>query len=176
MAGLNYLEYDATLLIIMSLISTITATIVGGILANRKERRVGRWILASIFLGWIAVIVLACMKTSPEPQYNAPLKSCPHCGDTLKAGECGVCGFKDKNYHVVFYKQERTSSATVSKCPQCNEILKSGSCDMCGYRDPKYHFTQKSAIPQKTIPSYQCASCGETINTSRCPYCGWEKK
>ena len=169
-----------TWLSVVVIFLNIMAIAMSGILAGKKARSIGGWIIGGFFLGWIAVIILACLEDLSVPKYYAADKTCPTCGDMLKYGMCGMCGYKDPNGHVPFYQKKSVAPQAPKRCPQCNEIMKSGACDMCGYKDETYRPVSKANISnrveQKTIPPYQCASCGETINTTRCPYCGWEKK
>ena len=92
---------------IRSIISGIIATIVCAVLADRKGRRVGGWIVGGLLLGWVGVIILACLSNQSihpnstrvvEKHYyhnqsmNTHRWRCDNCGQMISADPCPFCG------------------------------------------------------------------------------------
>ncbi len=106
--------FDGTYMAI-SWISTIAAMIVSGILANKKSRSVVGWVIGAFFLGWIGVIIVACLSDKSyanyvPPSYQQPYqqpyqqqqgapygirKACPKCGNLMQGNRCSMCGHKE---------------------------------------------------------------------------------
>ena len=142
--------------IVSSVTSSIAAIVVCGVLADRKGRSVGGWIVGAIFLGWIAVLILALIQNLPVSTRRISTGREP------------------------FYKIKEKEHDVHKRCPQCGEIVKSATCEMCGYTNKLFdaHPTIQVSptIKKPNESSHKCVECGEMINTKQCPYCGWRDK
>ena len=151
----------------ISLISTIISVVVAAKMASNKSFNVGGWVVCAIFLGWIAVIIIACIpsKVSSAPKYdlapNQPFYKrdikivCPNCGAyaTGNAVFCDMCGTK--------LNRPPVKPTHISDTPNTSDILST---------------TAKKTIPIAKIEKYNCDGCGELIDTVQCPWCGRRKK
>ena len=73
--------------------STIAAMIVSGIIANKKGRSVVGWVLLAGLIGWIAVIIVACLASLYVPRAMPnPLFPCIQCQQPIRSTKCPYCG------------------------------------------------------------------------------------
>ncbi|MBR2321809.1 MAG: DUF4190 domain-containing protein [Clostridia bacterium] len=104
----NDLESSITFIVVISilaLILNIVATVICGIMAARKERSVGGWIVGGIFLSWIALIILACLPSNASEYrgntgYTPIIRkyqpyTCMNCKHTTDTRTCGFCNFSN---------------------------------------------------------------------------------
>ena len=102
-------------MIFIVIVSIAAQLILCAVIADKKSRSVGGWIVGGMFLGWIAVIILCCLS---DLSYNyvpagksicdVPLPKeteiaridkyrCAHCGELIDTEQCPWCGkYKDK--------------------------------------------------------------------------------
>ena len=92
-------------------ISAIAAIIVSAIIADRKGRSIGAWIFGGLVLGWLAVIILACLSN----QRSAPAPT----------------RIIEKYYY--HNEAEQSSSPTHHwRCHNCNHMITKDPCPFCG--------------------------------------------
>lgn len=154
----------------ISIISSVISVIVAAKIASNKCFNVAGWVVCAIFLGWIGVIIVACVPSgaSSRPKYDqAPNKTfystdlkivCPNCGSYATGNEafCDMCGTKLNRPP----KRPNGSRTDVSGSDS-KEILTT---------------TAKKTIPIPKVEKYHCDGCGELIDTLQCPWCGRKKK
>ena len=143
---------------IFSLISTIAAIIVATIIAKKKGRS-GGWGWLALLIGWIAVIIVACLPSenkSTSTTYGLNYKptttqtrwTCLYCNESNhpNATACTTCG-KEK---VVGWK-----------CTNCNSVntAKSLFCSNCGNSKQNKWKCKECNILNDPNNSY-CNNCG----------------
>lgn len=126
------------------IISTIVSIIVASVLADKKGRSVGGWIVGTLFLGWLAVIILALL-SDESPQYP-------------------------RGHKQPFYTQQKRENSK-NRCSNCGAEVKNGVCTFCK-KGNTLTLPPKPNPSVKKVTPFRCKECGETINTSICPYCG----
>ena len=105
---------------ILSIISGIIATIVCAVLADRKGRSVGGWIVGGLLLGWVGVIILACLSNqSIHPNSTKVVEK--------------------HYYHNQSMNEENTEQISVKsspthrwRCHNCNQLISADPCPFCG--------------------------------------------
>lgn len=132
---------------------------IAGVLASKKGRSVGKWILLSLLMGWLAVIILAFLQDLTVREVN-----------------------HESTRKDFFLKREGLSSDFNKICMKCGNTLTNGSvCDMCGFSNNiKTASNQTKNLSKKDTPTpkiekYKCRECCEIIDTIRCPWCGAKK-
>ena len=102
-------------------ISNIVAVICSAILADRKGRSVGGWIFGGVMLGWIAVIILACLS---DQSTHFPPKQ-----------------IVEKHYYYNQSIEQRTTKQIPTKetfsihrwrCHNCRNMIDVDPCPFCG--------------------------------------------
>lgn len=101
----------STIIVAVAFVSLILQFVIGAILANKKGRSIGWWLVGVFLLGWIAVIILAFLpslkpsKHLSEPSYKPSTtwseyisSSCKRCGAKIKPSlsYCEKCGYPTK--------------------------------------------------------------------------------
>lgn len=92
-------------LYLIAFVSSSASIAFCGVMAARKNRSIGGWIVGGIFLGWIAVIILAFLP-SDASEYNGnsgytPIirkyqpYTCMNCKHTTNTRTCGFCNFSN---------------------------------------------------------------------------------
>ena len=56
--------------VLLAIASTVACCIITYKLAEKKGKNGGLWLVLSLFIGWIATIIVACL--DPEPDFNNP--------------------------------------------------------------------------------------------------------
>ena len=95
-----------TILSVLSVVSVIVCLILCAKIADSKGRSVGGWIAGGIFLGWIAVIILAVLPSNaydykPGSSGSSSLVrkyqpyTCFNCHNTIDTRTCTVCHFSN---------------------------------------------------------------------------------
>ena len=105
---------------IVSVISSIIAVIVSAILADRKGRSVGGWIFGGLILGWIAVIILACL--SDQSTYS-------HSTQIVEKY------YYHQSTEPIITQQtskEKSSSTHRWRCHNCRNMICADPCPFCG--------------------------------------------
>ena len=88
------------LILILIFFSLLLPTITAGIIASKEQLNVEHWIVASLFLGWIAVFILALL-IKPKDNIIIPKTrvykkyACERCGELINTQKCGYCGFEN---------------------------------------------------------------------------------
>lgn len=126
----------------------IICSIIAAKLAETKGKDIFKWVLLALFLGLIAIAILAFS----EGEYRRSR---------------GSLDLRKVNEHI-------TNKKPI--CMKCGNTLTKGAvCDMCGYVNTVSSSAQPTASSPKAIPKvpkYKCKGCEETIDTVQCPWCG----
>lgn len=87
----------------------LTPPILSAVIANKKGKEPGVWVLCGLFLGWISVIIICCLsrnnavarpttrthiRISPEQKYQP--YNCVNCGEKITTRRCPYCGCEHK--------------------------------------------------------------------------------
>ena len=95
------------------------------ILADKKGRSVGGWIVGGIFLGWFGFIILCCLSNRSLSEYEKMVAS----------------GYQSTRYqrsnagpHADYTKKRPIPTARVAKyrCEACGETVDTPRCPYCG--------------------------------------------
>ena len=101
---------------IVSVISSTIAVIVSAVLADRKGRSIGGWIFGGLVLGWIAVIILACLSNERTHSYPSRIV--------------------EKHYYHTPVTQTSTKQNSASthrwRCHNCGNMITTDPCPFCG--------------------------------------------
>ena len=95
---------------VIGIIGTIVSTIACPIIADRKGRSIGGWIVGGFLLGWLGLIIIGCLSDNtpmpkpptsdflkkPPDQIKQAARYCPHCGKYISEYTiehlCPFCG------------------------------------------------------------------------------------
>ncbi|MBO5305217.1 MAG: hypothetical protein J6B12_00495 [Clostridia bacterium] len=100
-------------ILIVQIISTVACLIICAKIADRKGRSVGGWVFGGIALGWIAVIILACLSdlnsyTPTVGRSNSLVRrympyTCSNCKRQIDTKTCDVCGYSNPDNLLIPY-------------------------------------------------------------------------
>jgi hypothetical protein len=134
-------------LLIVGLIVSVIQIILIGALAQKKNRSIVGWCIATLFFGLIPFIILAFQEDETYIPRNSDVKLlervCPSCGKKINSIRCPYCVQRTKTVSVSDAVQVRTDlSVKVQKhngmihCPKCKLTQKADStyCQGCGIR------------------------------------------
>ena len=141
-----------TVFYIIAIISSIVSLILCGVMAARKERSVGGWIVGGLFLSWIAVIILACIPSNAIDYRGANSSSlvkkylpytCMNCKHTIDTRTCSICNysnpdnllkpipqFNSSSSKATTSKNNKNSTVWYCKCGRAND-LGTNECASC---------------------------------------------
>jgi len=135
----------------ISIASGIAAIVVCRLIAIKKGRSVGGWATLGFFFGWIAVIILACLKPLNTPYVPAPQPNlaytCTQCHRMINSLNCLYCGhvhteeelppplrpyyFGNGGIQNVPYQGQQNAPAIT--CVHCKSQIHALSCPNCGH-------------------------------------------
>lgn len=148
---------------VIGIISTIVSTIACPIIADRKGRSIGGWIVGGLLLGFLGLIIIGSLsdKTpaqrvveTPTADYLKPKKHrvyCPNCGQyiTRESGGrliCPFCGDAFISGQAFEGKTSNTAKEKGARCPYCG---------------------QKTSQKSDNGTEYYCQSCGEWFEPTK---------
>lgn len=148
MNGLSNFKDDGSVAIVL-IITLITLAwylapiILSAVIADKKGRSIGGWICCTLFLGWISVIIIACLSSNRAPQSTTESTSrvlhhipkeqkyesfnCTKCGERINTRRCAYCGYEHNAKSL-----KRTPAFTATKLTQLNNWICS-----CGAVNPE---------------------------------------
>ena len=165
---------------IIGAFNTLLSTILCPIIAGRKGRSVGGWIVGGLLLGLIGLIIVACLPplntqttyhtTTRVQTTNAPQKYCSHCSKIFRTtgAYCPDCGRAFSNTQQI---SSSSSPAQSKYCYTCHKTIFTSSkyCADCGSELSVVNVNVKTESKMK-----RCPVCGRVVITSNtvCSNCG----
>lgn len=138
-------------IILLSLASTIACCIITYKLAEKKGKNGGLWLVLSLFLGWIATIIVACM--SAEPNYN------------------------NQNYYNGYYNSPYNPYGNPYANNQYNTPYSNPYANPYEQTATPQQTAPVEEQAEKEQSDWQCPSCGSSNSAGNrfCAYCGNKK-
>ena len=90
--------------IILIFFAIALPSITAAIIASKEGRSVGGWIVCSLFIGWLAVFILALLMNCKPSITTRSIRirekefekyKCVRCNELISTKRCGYCGFEN---------------------------------------------------------------------------------
>lgn len=170
-------------LLLMALM-TILPMVIAGVVAKKKGKSVALWVFLAMFLGWVAVIIVALS----EQEYNTDRNGRDKYG---APNNQSYGGYEPSDPYGNFRYDENAKSAnfTDDVNDACGEFVKdkdgcnvaddvNDACDLyrvkCGNADLNEVNDRTYKIEKRSGFGWTCKSCGAFNNSNGefCSYCG----